>query len=265
VMRWGAFESPNGSVEAFQAADARYGVKLELARTFWDLDVNLPTIAALVADGRTPVVSLAAKHWRFPGHTKDQILSEIAAGFHDDLLTSLASGFAALGVPIYLTLEHEADMAIDHEAYWLETYLAAYRRFYSVIRPASKNIRIGPIFTGWYAREHYAEWRMGGCQFIGVDPYCWPQWWRTPADMLAEAIPPIVDRWPRKHILVCETACDEDPRKPDWIRALPDALAAYPQIRGVMWFDVNKENDWRLDSSPASLEAARTMLKGGNP
>jgi hypothetical protein len=37
-------------------------------------------------------------------------------------------------------------------------------------------------------------------------------------------------------------------------------LAAHPEIRGVMWFDYDKEADWQVDSSTSSLAAFTTGL-----
>jgi hypothetical protein len=32
-----------------------------------------------------------------------------------------------------------------------------------------------------------------------------------------------------------------------------------PQVRAVIWFDENKETDWRINSSPRSLSAFRAV------
>jgi len=35
-----------------------------------------------------------------------------------------------------------------------------------------------------------------------------------------------------------------------------DSIATdYPNVRGIIWFDVNKETDWRVASGPAALAA----------
>ena len=33
------------------------------------------------------------------------------------------------------------------------------------------------------------------------------------------------------------------------------SLAAYPRIRTIMWFDYDKESDWRIDSTARSATA----------
>jgi hypothetical protein len=261
-VKFGAFESPNASVSAYQAADARYGKRLSLARTYWDLDASFPAIQQLVTDGRTPIVSFDLHHWKpeFEKYTKEQWLIEIAMGLHDDILTRLGQGLASLGAPAFATLAHEPDL--DSVQYSRDQWLAAYKRFYDVVHPLAPNTRLGPIFTGWFWKDEYGQLKFDNrVQFIGVDPYCWPAHWQTPEQVLASAIPPISDRWPRKDILICETGCHEDPRKPAWLRALPSAVAAYKKIKGVSYFDVDKENDWRMNSSIASSIAAQEMLR----
>jgi endoglucanase len=38
--------------------------------------------------------------------------------------------------------------------------------------------------------------------------------------------------------------------------------ADYPQIRAVIWFHINKETDWRINSSPESQEAFKQAVAG---
>lgn len=46
--------------------------------------------------------------------------------------------------------------------------------------------------------------------------------------------------------------------KAAWIRDMWAWLAAHPEVRGVTWFHFDKETDWRIDSSEASLQAFAT-------
>ncbi len=44
--------------------------------------------------------------------------------------------------------------------------------------------------------------------------------------------------------------------KAEWIGAIiPILRTKYPMIKGLVWFDVNIERDWRINSSPETLEA----------
>ncbi len=48
--------------------------------------------------------------------------------------------------------------------------------------------------------------------------------------------------------------------KTAWIDAIvPTLKSSYPLIKGLVWFDVNKEEDWRIDSSADTLAAFKRM------
>jgi hypothetical protein len=64
-----------------------------------------------------------------------------------------------------------------------------------------------------------------------------------------------------KPIMIPETASTElGGDKAAWIAAIVSALkGTYPGIKALVWFDMNKETDWRFDSSATALAASKTM------
>jgi hypothetical protein len=63
---------------------------------------------------------------------------------------------------------------------------------------------------------------------------------------------------PKKPIMIAEVGCAEHGGdKASWIRSayLEEIPGKFPGIKAVSWFDADKENDWRVNSSPSSLEA----------
>jgi hypothetical protein len=45
-----------------------------------------------------------------------------------------------------------------------------------------------------------------------------------------------------------------------WIdEIIPTLRSSYPLIKGLVWFDINKETDWRISSTPASEEAFKRL------
>jgi beta-mannanase len=58
----------------------------------------------------------------------------------------------------------------------------------------------------------------------------------------------------KKPILIGEMASAEaGGDKGKWIDdIIPTLRTSFPLIKGVVWFDINKEADWRISSSPAS-------------
>ena len=50
--------------------------------------------------------------------------------------------------------------------------------------------------------------------------------------------------------------------RPTWIRNgfLKTIPQEFPRVRAVIWFDRSMEQDWRVDSSQASLQAFRDVV-----
>jgi mannan endo-1,4-beta-mannosidase len=48
--------------------------------------------------------------------------------------------------------------------------------------------------------------------------------------------------------------------KPEWIADTFERMKDYPAVRLYSWFNVNKELDWRVDSTPAVLAAFRRAM-----
>ncbi|MFD9391157.1 glycoside hydrolase family 26 protein [Streptomyces sp. NPDC060000] len=61
----------------------------------------------------------------------------------------------------------------------------------------------------------------------------------------------------RNPVLIAETAAEPGTRKPADIKDLVRGVAAHRDVVGFVWLDVDKETDWRIDSSPQALAAFR--------
>ena len=84
--------------------------------------------------------------------------------------------------------------------------------------------------------------------------------WRSPQDVFGASVAELrgVSRRP---LAITEVACAEQGGdKAAWIRALFD-LASTHDVRALVWFDHDKETDWRLASSPAAAEAVRREVR----
>lgn len=73
---------------------------------------------------------------------------------------------------------------------------------------------------------------------------------------------------PSKPVMVTEFGTDEHPGKPgakaDWIREMFRQAEGCHSIVGLVWFDINKERDWRIASSPQSVAAFAAGAKNEN-
>ena len=63
--------------------------------------------------------------------------------------------------------------------------------------------------------------------------------------------------------MIPETAsAEQGGDKAAWIAAILPALkTSYPTIKAFVWFHMNKETDWRIDSSPQARDAFVPMAR----
>src|SRR5262249_53407451 len=114
----------------------------------------------------------------------------------------------------------------------------------------------------YYPGDRYVDW-------IGMDGYnrgsarSWSRW-RTFGQIFG---PLYRDYAGRKPLMICEVASTElGGDKSAWIRDMSAKLGGeFSRVRALVWFDANKETDWRIDSSVASLHAFRSCAGGLAP
>ncbi len=85
--------------------------------------------------------------------------------------------------------------------------------------------------------------------------------WRSFKDIFAPAYS-FVLRY-HKPISISETAsAEEGGNKAEWVNTMfkLDLPAEFPKIQSLVWFDLLKEADWRIDSSLSSLKAFQASL-----
>ena len=112
----------------------------------------------------------------------------------------------------------------------------------------------------YYPGDTYVEW-------IGVDGYnfgdhhdIWHKW-QTFAEVFDEVLSDFQRRYADKPVIIAEFACAPGlpGRQAEWIRQAYRNLLARPQVKAVVWFNLDKheegEPNWRLDRAADSLRA----------
>lgn len=215
-----------------------------------------------LAAGRIPLVN-----WE-PFDTK---LDDIIGGTYDDRLHELAG--SARDLDGKLLFDFAAEMNGDWSP-WSgadngmsgEKYIAAYRHLHDVFRgDGADNLVFAwcPNVTSepraswndtleYYPGDDYVDWTC-------VDGYNWGTTngdrWQSFHDVFADVYATLATK--KKPILIGEMASTEEGGdKAAWIDAMVPALQNdFPLIKALVWFDIDKETDWRISSSQAS-EAA---------
>ncbi len=235
----------------------------------WYRDFGLPLmysneIANLRATGQTPMVT-----WEPYG----QKLSSIASGAYDDYLHESAKIAKSWGAPLQIRFAHEmngdwypwgADVTAPSE------FVDAWRHIVSIFRADgatnvkwvwSPNVQegnkyqIAPTFPG-------DEW----IDYVGLDGYNWGDKWGegyTALDGVFAASYGIVTQMSTKPVIITETSASENAGdKAQWIKTGFMSLLPklFPRVEAVVWFNKVQEDDWRINSSQASLDAYRAVV-----
>ncbi|KRF34659.1 glycoside hydrolase family 26 protein [Nocardioides sp. Soil805] len=197
-------------------------------------------------------------------------LDTITTGQHDAYIKRWATQVKSWGQPLVIRFAHE----MNGDWYpWAEgvngngpgDHAAAWRHVVDLFRRA----KVTTVTWSWSANVPYpgstplASLYPGDSYVgrVGLDGYNWgttQPWstWQSFADVFGPGVAELGSISTRP-VHVTETAAPEGAGgdKAAWISDMWGWLAAHPEVRGVTWFSLLKEADWRIDSSQASLDA----------
>lgn len=231
---------------------------------------------AIVSRGATPLVTWEPWNYRKGRDQADYALRTIVSGQHDAYLHRWARDVAAWGKPLYLRFAHEMNgtwypWAVGVNGNTAAEYVAAWRHVVTIFRAEqAHNVRWvwTPIavdvgiraFTDLYPGDDYVDW-------VGLDAYNWgtsQSWsiWRS-FDQIIDASYQTLTAMTDRPLMIGEMAATErGGDKAAWITDafLTTVPTRYPRIKAIVWFQANKETDWRVNSSTASLNAYRAVV-----
>lgn len=226
---------------------------------YWDAVFPTAEVKGIAAAGYTPMITL--EPWEPNGNAIQPLyaLSTINAGKYDSIIRSWASAIKALGFPVLLRFAHEMNgdwypwgAGVNGNLSPLG-YINAYKHVRTLFVAAgvtnvawvwSPNVDFPtkPFYPG----DSYVDW-------IAVDGYNFGG--RSPDDVFQATLNEI-RTYTNKPIFIGETGTFEDRSQPKgpWITAFFAMLKAH-SLNGFVWFETNKEQNWRIDSSPAAIAA----------
>ncbi|WP_258868651.1 glycosyl hydrolase [Arthrobacter sp. RT-1] len=230
---------------------------------------------AVRARGAVPLVTWEPWAW---GGGLDQpaySLDRIAAGDFDARITQWGQALTAWGYPVQLRFAHE----MNGDWYpWAEgvngneagDYVQAWRHVHDVMAATgASNVSWvwSPNVPYWGSTELSGLYPGAGyVDIVALDGYNWgtsASWsgWISPQDLFAPGIAQLRSLAPGVPILIAETASSEaGGSKAAWNTDLVSYLAAQPDVMGFVWFHMQKEADWRINSSDASASAFNSAL-----
>ncbi|WP_024464564.1 glycoside hydrolase family 26 protein [Bifidobacterium subtile] len=291
ALQWGVYLPPADSLSNSYAQVAGIaGARPNYVLSFSALMQPVPAaqLQEIASLGATPILSLepwdpnagAAENSIGDARTEQPefALARIAAGGHDADLTRWATGLRDLGSTVMLRFAHEMNgdwypWAVGVNGNTSDDYVAAWRHVHDLFRSVgASNVRFlwSPNVPVAGQTSDLAAAYPGAdmVDILGLDGYNWGTGdgheWTEPDVLFDEGLNQLRALDGRQPILISETASAEGSgpgqSKAQWIAKLMSHGSSQKRVTGFIWFDVNKERDWRINSSQAAQEAFKASL-----
>lgn len=274
---------------AISAVEKQLGHRLDLLSFFraWNrcrIEDDLPWLENLSRCPRD--ILLTWEPWDLdhdpskPQRQPEFSLQAIASGSHDRYIRDFAQALKPFAHKVYLRPMHEMN------GFWYPwcgtvngnepgLYRTAWRRIFTIFRDVGTTVRwVWSPYAASYpdtpANSIDAYYPGDDCvDWLAMDGYNWGtarDWsrWQDFHDLFAPAYASLT-ALSSNPLMIAETAsteCGGD--KSRWIKEAFHAIHSHFQrVSVVVWFDVDKECDWRIASSPNSLRAFRKCMMPG--
>jgi len=246
----------------------------------WKSAFDVSDLESVAARGSIPLITW--EPWTgVPGSAPDpawSLRAAVLSGRSDVYIESWARGLAAYGGPVLLRFAHEMHdqpvypWAVGNNGNTASDYVAAWRhvraifaRFHAdnvqwVWNPNTLGDAPAVTYTETYQTVYPGD---DAVDWVGLDIFnTGPDldWghagWQSFGQTLAPPYAAITSVSSKPLILPEVGSTETGGSKAAWISsAFSSELAQFPSVRAVVWFDVNKEQPWNVDSSPAALQA----------
>lgn len=203
-------------------------------------------------------------------------LKEIPQGKHDDYIRSFALAVKDYNAPVIIRFAHEMNGNWYPWGNRPEEYKAAYLHIVNIFRVEevnnvswmwnvnAENVPLAPIddVSNFYPGDEAVD-------FIGIDGYNFGDsrgyGWKSFEEIFTPSYNYIVSKY-NKPLWIAEVGSSEDKdngsNKALWVESMLKTILPFKftKVVEITWFNLNKETDWRIDSSPSSLSAFQDNL-----
>ena len=270
---WTPGDPYNGSTSATNALEAATGRRVDIVNWYqnwggsnWIANVQSTVIGAVTGGGRTPM--LTWEPWE-PGAGTNQpkyALARIAGGDFDTYITTWALALKALGAPVYLRPMHE----MNSDWYpWSGAangntpaqFVEAWRHIVHIFRGVgASNVRFvwSPNNIDVPASNPMERFYPGASyvDVLAVDGYTWgagtPEFggWQSFSKVFRNAYDRLRALGPQP-IWFAEVGTSADGGdKAAWVRDMFAQAQTMDRLEALVWFNENKERDWRAAPTP---------------
>ena len=237
------------------------------------------TLQSIWTYGAVP--SLTWEPFTFDGHQKNAVpYIDVLNGKYNHYLLQMAQTIKVFGKPLIIRFAHEMNLNIYHwgtteEEYGYkspEIYIKMYRYVVNQFKEFGvKNIlwafcpNAGSVpdelwnkIEGYYPGDDYVD-------ILGMDGYAWSSVpIQTFQEIFETTYKSLKQISKKKPIIVFETAIGgEQKTKIEWLKAAVN-IAKDWKLAGLIWFQVDKELDWRILTQNNSSEIRQILSSSQN-
>ncbi len=201
-------------------------------------------------------------------------LAVISGGKYDDYIRQSANEIKKYGRPVFIRFAHE----MNGDWYpWSGTvngntpsqYVATWKHVVDIFKsenvsnvtwvwcPNAGSYPAVPAndLSRYYPGDAYTDW-------VGLDGYNWGEYqgsqgWNSFDKIFGTSFTKM-SKITSKSLMIAEVGSNElGGKKSDWMKEFlsPNLTQKYPQLGAIIYFNLKKEVDWRIQSSPESLKA----------
>lgn len=260
-LQWGAYVGD--TISSLATLETLVGGTADIRAVFEGFSDTFPSNfrSTVGAQGKTLVI-----FWE-PNFGYD----EINNGSKDSYIQQFAADAKNYSHPVILAPFDE--MNLNEEAWGYgqngntaEKFKTAWKRIHDIfVAQNATNVKFaipfnnvsvpnvsGNKFADYYPGDAYVD-------YIGLDGFNFGSPWQTFAQVFDTAVSQVSSF--NKPIYILSTASAPGSQKAAWIRdGLGDHIQTYSNVVGWVWFNEDKETDWRVNSDTTSLEAFRSIL-----
>lgn len=270
-MQWGAYVG--WRTTDLPAFESLVGKKANIQATFvhWGNENQFPSelAAPLKASGKTLLIFWEAMDYNAdvvnqPNFSYDKIL----AGNHDAYVKSFAAQAKAYGGPVIVIPFEEANgnwypWSGSVNGNTPAKHIAAYRRVHDLFAGVS-NVKFGWAMNNdsvpdtaanklenYYPGDAYVD-------YVGANGFNFNNPWQTWDQVFGPILTKLAQY--NKPTYIFSMASAPGTQKAAWITTGFTSLKKYPKVAGWVWFNENKERDWRINSDANTLSAFKAVL-----
>jgi len=275
----GAFVNGNSNISSYETL---IGKKLACVMWYVSFTQDFPVSDsnAVIATGSVPCITW--EPWRYIVSDEAYSLQRIIDGDFDAYITAWAAAAKAFKYPMFLRFAHE----MNGNWYPWDGYhngassaapakfISAWRHVHDIFSSAdATNVtwvwNVNAASTpgddwnkadNYYPGDSYVDW-------IAIDGYNWGTSgsgtaWQDFDSVFSSIYSTLIASHPGKPVMIGEMASTEDGGdKAAWITdAFSKMRTSYTGIKCYNWFNINKETDWRVNSSGSSAASFSSAM-----